>query len=324
MKTIKELQDIINTEIASISYPEYPKELYEPISYILEGQGKRLRPLLMLLAYGMYREDIQMALKPALGLEMFHNFTLVHDDIMDKAPIRRNKTTIHIKWNENTAILSGDAMMILAYQFFFDLPAQIQQQALKLFTQTALQVCEGQQLDMNFETRTNVSVSEYLIMIRLKTAVLLACSLSLGALIAQAPQNDVQTLYEVGIDLGLAFQLQDDWLDVFANQDVFGKQIGNDIVTNKKTYLYLLAYEKADANQKNKLDFWFTEHSDDLKKKVEAVTQLYKEMNISKITKITIESYIHKALSKLDSLSVPQEKTMELRKIFQQIVDRNK
>lgn len=237
MKTIEELQKLVNSELLKISYPTNPQNLYLPIQYTLEGSGKRLRPLLLLLAHQLYNNDLFHAVKPALGIEMFHNFTLVHDDIMDKSDMRRNKATIHKKWNENIAILSGDAMMILSMRFFLHLPAHIQTKAIDLFTKTALEVCEGQQYDLDFEHLTTVSRDEYLTMIRLKTAVLIACSISMGALIAGASTFDIELLYKAGIEIGLAFQLQDDLLDTFGQQEVFGKNIGNDIVNRKKNVL---------------------------------------------------------------------------------------
>jgi geranylgeranyl diphosphate synthase type II len=322
MITVEKIQGLVQNEIKNIPYPSSPFELYEPISYVLEGSGKRLRPLLVLLAYNLYKNDIKFALKPAIGVEMFHNFTLLHDDIMDKANIRRNKPTVHKKWNENVAILSGDAMMIKSYQFFFDLPGNIQTEVLKTFTQTALEVCEGQQFDMNFETRTNVTLEEYMNMIRLKTAVLIAASLKIGAQIAQAPAEDIQRLYDFGILVGLAFQLQDDYLDTFGNVKTFGKNIGGDIVSNKKTFLLISALEKGNNQQKNQLIKTLSDKNIHSGKKIETVTSLYNEIGIPGFTLNYVHELIQKGLNLLEILSVTS-KTSILKTLIINLLNRN-
>lgn len=324
MKSIEELQKLVNSELSKIAYPSTPENLYLPIQYILEGNGKRLRPLLLLLAHQLYSNELIHAIEPALGIEMFHNFTLVHDDIMDKSDMRRNKATIHKKWNENVAILSGDAMMILSTRFFLHLPANIQTKAIDLFTRTALEVCEGQQYDMDFENRTNVSREDYLTMIRLKTAVLIACSLSMGALIAEAPESDIELLYETGIELGLAFQLQDDLLDTFGQQEIFGKSIGNDIINRKKTYLYILAYELANHEQKKQLDYWFNQPEVSNETRVQEIKNLYIELNIEQLTNQQIESYIHNSINKIDQLNAQDNPKLLLKNFIHQLLARKK
>lgn len=324
MKTIEELQKLVNSELLKISYPTNPQNLYLPIQYTLEGSGKRLRPLLLLLAHQLYNNDLFHAVKPALGIEMFHNFTLVHDDIMDKSDMRRNKATIHKKWNENIAILSGDAMMILSMRFFLHLPAHIQTKAIDLFTKTALEVCEGQQYDLDFEHLTTVSRDEYLTMIRLKTAVLIACSISMGALIAGASTFDIELLYKAGIEIGLAFQLQDDLLDTFGQQEVFGKNIGNDIVNRKKTYLYILAYELANNEQKKQLDYWFNHTNISNETRIQEVKKIYSELNIEQHTNQQIEFYIHNSLNKIDSLNTPNSPKDLLKEFIHQLIARKK
>jgi geranylgeranyl diphosphate synthase type II len=325
MKTINELQNIIEKEIQSIKYPEYPKKLYEPIAYILDGGGKRIRPLLLLLSYNLFNDDISIAIKPAIGVEIFHNFTLMHDDIMDKSVLRRNKKTVHKKWNNNVAILSGDAMLIFSYKFFFDLPSHVQSVALNLFTDSALKVCEGQQLDMNFERKKNVSEDEYLKMIELKTAILIACSMGLGGIIAEANEKDINLLYQIGKNIGLAFQLQDDYLDVFGNEDTFGKKIGNDIINNKKTFLLILAKKLADKERFDKLEYWFSQKKNvDVNKKVAEVTTIYKELSVDKLVREEIQKYINISLNLLNKLSVDKYRFAELEKIIDAILKRNK
>jgi len=320
--TITAIQTKVNEAIKSLKYPEKPAELYHPIAYILEDGGKRLRPTLLLLAYNLYSEDIDKALKPALGLEIFHNFTLLHDDIMDKADTRRNRPTVHKKWNDNVAILSGDAMMIHAFQYFYELPNDILKPVLEVFTQTALEVCEGQQYDMNFETQEQVTIEEYMEMIRLKTAVLIAAALKLGGIIGHAPQQDIELLYEAGLKLGLAFQLQDDYLDVYGDTSVFGKNIGGDIMAKKKTFLLLTAFEKANDHQRNQLKYYF-EANLSRQEKVNAITLLYNEIGVPIITKQKVEKLTVEALSLINQLSV-KEKTTQITNLITKLIDRNK
>lgn len=321
MITNEQLQTRIEEAIKNINYPQFPEGLYEPIAYVLEQGGKRLRPLLMLMSYCLFKDDFQMALKPAIGLEMFHNFTLLHDDIMDKAELRRNKATVHKKWNENTAILSGDAMMIMSFQYFYDLPLNIQAHVLKTFTQTALEVCEGQQYDMNFEAHQDVTIEEYMEMIRLKTAVLIAAALKIGAQIAEASENDISLLYQIGIKMGLAFQLQDDYLDVYGDSQIFGKNIGGDIVANKKTYLLISALNKANEIQKSKLEY-ILYNTIDREKKIKLVTALYNEIGIKDFTKSKINDLMQETLNLLDKISV-QKKISLIRNLIIKLLDRN-
>lgn len=316
-----QLQANIEQAIKEINYLHKPEGLYEPIAYVLQEGGKRLRPLLVLMSYNIFKEDIDKALMPAIGIEMFHNFTLLHDDIMDKADMRRNKPTVHKKWNENTAILSGDAMMIKSFQFFYGLPLNVQSEVLKTFTQTALEVCEGQQYDMNFETREDVSIDEYMEMIRLKTAVLLAAALKIGAQIAEAKDEDVSLLYQTGIKMGLAFQLQDDYLDVYGDSKVFGKKIGGDIIANKKTYLLISALNNANEKQKQTL-IYLLNNCTDKDDKVKQVTSLYNEIGVQEFTKSKINELTNESLKLLDKVS-EQKKCIEIKQLIIKLLDRN-
>lgn len=307
MYSIKELQARVNEEIARRSAglnARKPAELYAPVDYSLGVGGKRLRPVLLLMAYNLFSEDIENVLPAALAVEVFHNFTLLHDDIMDKAEVRRNKPTVHIKFSENNAILSGDAMAFLSYQYLFECRSERLFDVANLFTKTALEVCEGQQYDMDFENRRDVTEAEYLEMIRLKTAVLLGCSLQAGALLANAEDETAQQLYDFGINLGLAFQLQDDWLDTFGDQQNFGKAIGGDIVANKKTYLLIAALEKATEGSKNTLEKWLSSADFNANEKINSVTEIYKQLGISEISREKIEQYFSRAEEILDQLPV--------------------
>lgn len=307
MLQYKDYQKIINDKIGELDFNIAPVELYQPIDYVLSGTGKRLRPVLALISCNMFSKEIVDVIKPALGLEIFHNFTLLHDDIMDKADIRRNMPTVHKKWNDNTAILSGDAMMIKAYEFFFSLKPEILAKVLPVFNQTALQVCEGQQYDMNFETRIDVSTNEYIHMITLKTAVLLAASLKIGAIIGGANDKDANLLYDFGINLGLAFQLQDDFLDVYGDVKTFGKQIGGDIVSNKKTFMLISAIENAKGESK-KILFELINSSDiESSKKIKEVTQIYNQLNIPFILKEKLDYFHDLAINNLKQISVKEE-----------------
>ncbi|MGQ9847460.1 MAG: polyprenyl synthetase family protein [Bacteroidales bacterium] len=321
MITKEQLQAKIEQAINTISYPPLPEGLYEPIAYVLEQGGKRLRPLLLLMSYSLFKDDFQIALKPAIGLEMFHNFTLLHDDIMDRAELRRNKPTVHKKWNINTAILSGDAMMIKSFQYFLDLPLNIQSEVLKTFTQTALEVCEGQQYDMNFESRYDVTIEEYMEMIRLKTAVLIAAAMKIGAQIAEAKKEDIELLYEAGIKMGLAFQLQDDYLDVYGDTKVFGKKIGGDIASNKKTYLLISALNLANENQRKSL-LYLLNNCIDKDEKVNKVTLLYNEIGIQNLTNVKINELTSDSLNLLDKVS-EQKNILPLKNLIINLLDRN-
>lgn len=291
--------------IAQSDYAREPMGMYEPIKYVLELGGKRLRPVLMLLAYNLYKEDVDTILWQAAGIETYHNFTLLHDDLMDKADMRRRKPTVHKKWNENTAILSGDAMLILSYRFMMEqCPVDKIQSVMQVFGQTALEVCEGQQWDMEFETRIDVTVDEYIEMIRLKTSVLLAAALKIGAILGGASVADAERLYDFGIRMGLAFQLQDDYLDVYGDPAVFGKKIGGDILCNKKTYMLITALDKADSSQKAELKKWLEAVDYEPAEKVAAVTAIYNKVGIAELCKECIENYYQEGLRLLDEVEV--------------------
>ena len=312
MYKTQELQQIIESEFQKIDFPKNPAELYQPIEYILSIGGKRIRPLFTVLAANLFSEDIQNAIKPAIGLEIFHNFTLLHDDIMDKADIRRNKPTVHKKWNENVAILSGDAMMIYSYEFFMNLPSEIQISIFKTFNKTAIEVCEGQQFDMNFENQMDVSEQEYIKMIELKTSVLIAACFKIGAICGGANEKDAENMYEFGKNLGLAFQLRDDYLDCFGNTAEFGKQIGGDIVANKKTYLLIKALNTSNQEIKAKLLTEINKINFDRNEKVNTILEIYNQLNIPQIAEKKIEEYYNLAFSYFDKISVPTERKTEI------------
>ena len=303
MLKFEEIQNIVNNEIAKLDFKSEPVELYQPISYALSGNGKRLRPCLALLSCSLFNNDIRNAIKPAIGVEMFHNFTLLHDDIMDKADIRRNKPTVHKKWNENVAILSGDAMLIKTYELFFELKPNILAKVIEVFNKAALQVCEGQQYDMNFETKIDVTTDEYIKMITLKTAVLLAASLKIGAIIGGATLKDANLLYNYGINLGIAFQLQDDYLDVYGDVKTFGKKIGGDIVSNKKTYLLISAIENAkDENKHKLLNLLYNKHIES-HEKIKEVTDIYNDLNIPQVLKEKLHFYHSQAVNNISQVN---------------------
>ncbi len=301
-----------------------PQKLYEPVAYSLMIGGKRLRPALMLHAASMFTKSVDQVLSAAMAFEIFHNFTLLHDDIMDKADIRRGLPTVHKKYNENVAILSGDAMCILAFKYFAKENNSRLHELLPLFTTTALEVCEGQQFDMDFETRDNVTVEEYLEMIRLKTAVLIAGSLKIGALLANAKQVDADLLYEYGINVGLAFQLQDDWLDVYGDPDVFGKKKGGDICANKKTYLLLKALEACDQPTLQQLDHWLLKPDFDAEQKIAAVTAIYDKTGVSEATMNLMQSYHNKALIALKKVTIPDNRKNTLIAFAGEVMERIK
>ncbi len=300
-ETIKNLLAEVDKAVADKSFGKEPEALYEPIHYILSLGGKRLRPLLSLLAYRLYREDHRKAMNPAMAIEVFHNFTLMHDDIMDEAPLRRGKATVHEKWDNNTAILSGDVMLVKAYDLLLEIDPQILPEVLKAFNQTAAEVCEGQQMDMLFETRTDVTEDEYLEMIRLKTAVLLGHSLWMGGKLAGADAQQLQALYDFGQNIGIGFQLKDDLLDVYADKAKFGKQVGGDILSNKKTFLLIQAKNLANEEQAAALEKWLSTY-DNPEEKVKAVTALYNEMQIRELTEEKMNSYFERAMLNLKQL----------------------
>jgi geranylgeranyl diphosphate synthase type II len=323
MYTFENLQNEVNKALEAEIFVKEPKDLYEPVYYALESGGKRLRPVLALMAFNLFNEDINQIVKPVLGLEIFHNFTLIHDDIMDKADVRRKKPTVHKKWNDNVAILSGDAMFIKAYEYLFQYQGEHFREAIQTFNQTALEVCEGQQYDMNFETQEDVTEEEYLKMIKLKTAVLIAASLKIGALMGSASDEDVQSLYNFGLYMGMAFQLQDDFLDTFGNSDVFGKKIGGDIATNKKTYLYIKALKTSDETDSQRLKELFrSDYSGKTEEKVRQVTDIFKKNNVDQITKSKIEEYFGRAYEALKSVSVRKEKKQKLLELADRLVKR--
>lgn len=311
MYTIAELTERINSEVDKIQYNTEPQNLYAPIRYILSIGGKRIRPLLMLLGYNLYKDDVQAIMNNALALETYHNFTLLHDDLMDKSDMRRGNPTVHKKWNDNTAILSGDTMLIMAYQLFNQ--GISNEAALTAFIDATLGVCEGQQYDIDFESRNDVTEDEYMEMIRLKTSLLLGYALKIGALLGGADEEDVQNLYTFGEKMGLAFQLQDDLLDVYGNPEEFKKKLGGDIVVNKKTFMLINAYQKANPEQKAELDKWILAEKFDSDKKIAAITHIYNILGIDKLAQQKIEQLFAIALQSLDKVKVADEKKAELR-----------
>lgn len=322
MRTFAQLLERIEQEIARLQFDCPPKSLYEPIEYILALGGKRIRPALTLMACDLYATEIEQAVRPALGLEVFHNFTLLHDDLMDEADMRRNKPTVHKVWNANTAILSGDAMLIEAYRLIGETQPELLKPIFDLFTRTALEICGGQQYDMEFESRMDVKEEEYMEMIRLKTAVLLACALKMGALLGGAPLADAEHLYDFGIHIGLAFQLQDDLLDVYGDPKTFGKNIGGDILCNKKTFLLINALRLADPEQKQELLGWIAREEYDPQEKIQAVTHIYNVLGLKTLTEDRIEALYQAAEQHFQALSVAQERTVILKAVCDQLMHR--
>ncbi len=326
MHTIQELQKLISDEIEReiiLLNDSKPTNLYGPIGYTLAMGGKRLRPVMVLMACNLFTDKIEKALPAALAIEVFHNFTLLHDDIMDQADMRRNSLAVHKKYNENIAILSGDAMSIMAYKYLEKSETENLSKMIRLFSDTALEVCEGQQFDMDFETSMDVSIPEYLNMIRLKTAVLLACSLKMGALAANASERISDLLYVFGLDLGIAFQLRDDLLDVFAVQEKFGKKIGGDIISNKKTFLLLKALELSDDLTKKELLEWIEKKEFDHQEKIAAVRNIYTKLKIKEITENSIDNFYQSALNVWDEIDVPSETKTELLLLAKMIMSRD-
>lgn len=322
MLSFNEILQKIENEISQLSFEYPPKSLYDPIEYILSLGGKRIRPALALMACNLYRENVDNVINPALGIEVFHNFTLLHDDLMDKADKRRNKPTVHKVWNDNTAILSGDAMLIAAYQLIGKTEPEHLKEVFDLFTTTALEICGGQQYDMEFESRTDVTEAEYIEMIRLKTAVLLACSLKTGAIMGGASKEDATNLYEFGINIGLAFQLQDDLLDVYGDTATFGKNIGGDIICNKKTFLLIHAFELASMEQKQILKDWIGKESFIPAEKIKVITAIYNTLNLKDITTAKMQGYYDKAMEHLSALKVSQEKLTILKEVSNHLMYR--
>jgi len=313
---------LVNQYILELSYTHAPKSLYNPVEYVLSLGGKRIRPVLMLMAYNMYKDNVAEILSPAVGLEIYHNFTLLHDDLMDKADMRRNKPTVHKVWDDNTAILSGDAMLVLAYRYVSDCSSDNLKNVLDTFTQAALEVCEGQQYDMDFEHRNDVKEEEYIEMIRLKTSVLLAAALKMGAQLAGASAEDAQNLYDFGVNIGIAFQLKDDLLDVYGDPKVFGKNIGGDILCNKKTYMLIKALEGADENQAVALQSWLDKDSYEPKEKIEAVTSLYNQIGVKLLCENKMKEYYAKGIESLARVNVTDEKKKELKTVAEHLMYR--
>lgn len=322
MFTPKELLGKVNDFLSSLSYDRKPESIYEPIKYVLSIGGKRIRPVLMLLAYNLYKDDPESILMQACALETYHNYTLLHDDLMDNADMRRGMPTVHRKWNANTAILSGDSMLVLAYQRMAQCDPNKLKPVLDLFTETALEIGEGQQYDMDFESRTDVAEEEYIEMIRLKTSVLLACAVKIGAILADAPKADADNLYKFGEQIGLAFQLQDDLLDVYGDPAVFGKAIGGDIVSNKKTYMLINAYRLADGRQREELLRWVTSTDFNRDEKVAAITRIYDELDIRGLCETRINSYFDSASKYLDAVGVGEERKVQLRAFAKEMMHR--
>lgn len=322
MFTASELLDIVRGHIAGLQFTRTPKGLYDPVSYVLSLGGKRIRPVLMLMAYNLYREDVKSILQSATGIEVYHNYTLLHDDLMDRADMRRGKATVHKVWNDNVAILSGDAMLVLAYQFMAQCASERLKDVMDLFSLTALEICEGQQLDMEFEQRKDVKEGEYIEMIRLKTSVLLAASLKIGAILGGASKEDADALYDFGVNLGLAFQLKDDLLDVYGDPLRFGKNIGGDILCNKKTYLVIKAFEHANTEQEALLNDWFTRETFDPQEKIAAVTRLYNEIGVKALCENRIVEYSKRASESLNRVNVPAENKQELETMMNELMHR--
>jgi geranylgeranyl diphosphate synthase type II len=322
MITFNEAQNIIQDEFEKLRFSEEPIQLYEPINYILSIGGKRIRPVLTLMSCNLFSDKYEVAIKPAIALEIFHNFTLLHDDIMDNASTRRNHSTVHVKWNNNVAILSGDAMCIKAYQYVAQCSFDKLDKILNIFNQTAIRVCEGQQYDMDYEKRNVVTESEYIRMIEFKTAVLLAACLHIGALSGGADDEDALLMYEYGRNIGLAFQLQDDLLDVYSNEQTLGKETGKDIISNKKTFLLIKALHEAKGDDKLELLNWINKKDFDVKQKIESVKNIYDRLNIARLTNDRILNYFNEAELILENLTVPENRKAELRTFSDKIKER--
>jgi len=310
---IQHYQENFISFLDSKEWIQEPKNLYEPVDYILKLGGKRIRPVLTLMAADIFGGSFKDALPAALAIEVFHNFTLVHDDIMDAAPLRRGQATVHEKWDINTGILSGDAMLILAYKYFENYKPEVFQSLAKLFSKTALEVCDGQQLDVDFETRKKVTIDEYLNMICLKTSVLVAAALKMGAIVAESDAKNADLIYDFGLNLGLAFQLQDDYLDTFGDPETFGKQIGGDIIENKKTFLYLKTLEVADKETKKKLKYFYKKKLKDNSLKIVEVTRIFKMNDIPLLIAKEIEKYTQKAFDTLAHMDISEANKTNLR-----------
>jgi geranylgeranyl diphosphate synthase type II len=324
MISFSDCSKLVNKALQKLNLPEEPKNLYEPVSYILDLGGKRLRPSLALLSANLFTDNVEKAMPAALAVEIFHNFTLIHDDIMDNADVRRSKATVHKVWNDNTAILSGDAAMILAYDQLKNLPKDQFVQAFRIFNQTAIEVCEGQQYDMDFESRMDVTLDEYLGMIRLKTSVLIAASMQLGAIAAGASEADQFALYELGENLGMAFQLQDDYLDVYSDTEQFGKATGGDIVNNKKTYLLIKALNSGEPTLVPELNKWIGKTDFNPQDKVQAVKTIYDQLGAGEDAQLAAITFINNSIEILNQLDIDEKKKKPLEEIIFKMMYRKK
>ena len=318
-----QLLDKVNAHIEQLDYAHEPMNLYEPVKYILSLGGKRIRPAMMLMAYNMYRDDVEKILDPALALEIYHNFTLLHNDLMDHADVRRGKPTVHKRWDANTAILSGDVMLSLADIYMSRVDDACVREVMATFHKTSIEIAEGQQYDMDFETRTDVTEAEYIEMIRLKTSVLLACALKIGAILGGATKEDAEHLYRLGECIGLAFQLRDDYLDVYGDPKIFGKKIGGDILCNKKTYLYINALRLANKEQRAVLDYWATATDINPEEKIAAVTEVYNQIGLPAMSRAIEEHYYSLAKAELEALSVSKEQNAVLAQFMAMLMQRD-
>jgi geranylgeranyl diphosphate synthase type II len=322
MHSVSVYQSFFVTYLENQIILKEPRNLYDPIQYILSLGGKRMRPVLTLMSAEIFEVSYEKALPAAMAVEVFHNFSLVHDDIMDAAPLRRGNVTVHEKWDTNTGILSGDAMLILAYQYFEKYEPKIFRKLAKLFSKTALEVCEGQQWDVDFETRTDVTIPEYLKMIEFKTAVLVAAAMKMGAIIAKTSKTNAKLIYEFGLNLGIAFQLQDDYLDAFGDPATFGKQVGGDIIENKKTFLFLKAMEFSNATLQARLLYLFTEYTDNVEAKIEEVKQIFNESGASQATQDAIKEFTQNAFDTLDKMNIDADKKALLQSFGENLMQR--
>lgn len=323
MRSIVEYQEIVSSELNDFLDSVRNTELYAPVKYILELGGKRMRPVLTLMGTDLFDGKLEDSYSSALGIEVFHNFTLLHDDIMDEAPLRRGQRTVHEKWSVNAAILSGDVMFVQAFTLVTSCKTEYLRAVIDIFNVTAIEVCEGQQLDMEFENRDDVTLNEYLEMIKLKTSVLVGCALELGAVLANAPKEDSRNLYEFGLNLGMAFQIMDDLLDVFGDSKVFGKQVGGDIITNKKTYLLLKALEEANESQELELRKWMNNNTDNVIEKVQAVTAIFEDLRVKDAAKQLMDQYYEKAIDALNRINVADEKKAYFKGFADQLMQRS-
>ena len=321
MEIFQKYKTLIEKEIDQLDYSfKQPANLYEPIHYILQLGGKRMRPILCIMASDLFEGSRSHSLAQAMTVELFHNFSLIHDDIMDEAPLRRGKETVHEKWNSNIGILSGDAMLVKAYEFLAKAESQHLSQLLKVFNKTALEVCEGQQLDMDFEVRNDVSIPDYLQMIEMKTAVLLGAALQMGAIVAGAHAEDQQNLYEFGKNIGIAFQLQDDILDVYADPEKFGKQVGGDIISNKKTFLLLRAFELADEKNREALKTWMEKEAFNPEEKVRAITEIYNALNVRSLATAQMNEYFDSGMQAMERIQQPDELKLPLKNLAKELM----